>query len=478
MSSCKRVIARLDIKGRRLIKGVRFEGLRVIGDACDAAEYYAKNGIDEIFYTDAVASLYGRNGLDEILRDTTKKIFVPITAGGAIRSVEDGRKLLAAGADKLAINSEAIKNPSLINKLSKKFGSQCVVLSIQVFYAGNFKWVVMIESGREKTKKDLKDWIIECQERGAGEIFLTSVDRDGTGRGPDFDLLEDIKSLVKIPLVLGGGFSSAKNVSDIFKNNTNLSGVSIGWALHYKKMGIYEAKESLRNLNLPVRDVNNNFEINSIKEKLKVSIIDYGMGNIQSLINAFNLLGIRSELTTDIEDIRQNKLCVLPGVGAFPEGMKQLKKHNLIEKLKEYSDSGGCLIGICLGMQLLLSQGTEYEKCEGLGIIPGIIEKLPNFTKKGNETLLPHVGWNSIKTNKKNKFYEGFNNIKQYFVHSYALRCSKSIDKNIVFTSDFWGYEFAAMVQKYNTVGIQFHPERSGRDGLNLLKSCVNSLIS
>ena len=122
----------------------------MVGDACDAAEYYAKNGIDEIFYTDAVASLYGRNSLDEILRDSTKKIFVPITAGGAIRSVEDGRRILAAGADKLAINTAAIRNPDLINQLSKKFGSQCIVSSIQVFYSGDSKWEVMMESGREK----------------------------------------------------------------------------------------------------------------------------------------------------------------------------------------------------------------------------------------------------------------------------------------------------------------------------------------
>ena len=131
MSSCKRIIARLDVKGQRLIKGIRFEGLRVIGDACESAKTYAKDGIDEIFYTDAVASLYERNGLVEILRETVKEVFVPITAGGAIRSVEDGRRLLAAGADKLAINTGAIREPLLIDKLAAKFGQQCVVLSIQ-----------------------------------------------------------------------------------------------------------------------------------------------------------------------------------------------------------------------------------------------------------------------------------------------------------------------------------------------------------
>ena len=216
MSSCKRIIARLDVKGKKLIKGIRFEGLRVIGDACIAAENYAKKGIDEIFYTDAVASLYGRNGLDEILRETTKKVFVPITAGGAIRCVEDARKLLAAGADKLAINSAAIKDPSLISKLSKKFGKQCVVVSIQVVYKGNSKWEVMIESGREKTSIDLLEWINECQNLGAGEIILTSVDRDGTETGPDFSLLDKIIDNVKVPLVFGGGFASQDDLIEVF----------------------------------------------------------------------------------------------------------------------------------------------------------------------------------------------------------------------------------------------------------------------
>ena len=373
MSGSKRIIARLDVKGKKLIKGIRFEGLRVIGNACDAAQYYAENGIDEIFYTDAVASLYGRNGLVDVLRETTKKVFVPITAGGAIRSVKDGIRLLAAGADKLAINSAAVKNPELINQLSKKFGKQCVVISIQVVYSNNSKWDVMIESGREKTSLDLLDWISECQERGAGEIFITSVDRDGTGKGPDFELLEKIKEHVRIPLVFGGGFSSTNDLLKIFSRNKTLSGVSIGWGLHYKKIEINDAKTNLKKLKLPLRKINNKSLISTINEKISVSIVNYGMGNTQSLVNAFDLLGINSLLTTDFEEIKKSHICILPGVGAFPEGMRQLNKYKLVNKLKKYSKSGGCLIGICLGMQLLLSEGTEYEKSSGLDIISGRI---------------------------------------------------------------------------------------------------------
>ena len=151
MNPCKRVISRLDIKGSKLIKGKRFEGSRVLGDPYEFAKTYSYDGIDEIFYSDAVASLYQRNSLNDILVRTSQNIFIPITAGGGIRTIQDGKKLLLAGADKLAINTAAVKNPSLINELVKTFGSQCVVISIQVRKSLRFNtWDVMIESGREK----------------------------------------------------------------------------------------------------------------------------------------------------------------------------------------------------------------------------------------------------------------------------------------------------------------------------------------
>lgn len=478
MSASKRIIARLDVKGKKLIKGIRFEGLRVIGDACNAAEHYASKGVDEIFYTDAVASLYGRNGLDEILRETTKKVFVPITAGGAIRTVEDGRKLLAAGADKLAVNSAAIKNPNLINELSKKFGKQCVVISIQVVYKGNFKWQVMIESGREKTSIDLIDWIKDSQDRGAGEIFLTSVDRDGTGKGPDIELLNKIKDSISIPLVFGGGFSSSNDLLRIFNEHRDLSGISIGWGLHYKKIDISDSKDKISKLNLSFRNFKKELIVNKISENISVSIIDYGMGNTQSLINAFNLLDIKCELTVDFDKIKKNHICVLPGVGAYPEGMKQLYKFDLIDNIRRFANTGGCLIGICLGMQLLLSEGTEYEKCDGLNIIKGRIEKLPDKSKEGGATLLPHVGWNTLHAiDKQNEFTIKHDKIYQYFVHSFALKYSEKIKSNILYTTNFEGHKFASMIQKINTIGMQFHPERSGKEGLDLLRNLINSLL-
>ena len=237
MSLTKRVIARLDVKGSKLIKGISFEGLRVIGNAKEMAYQYSQQRIDEIFYTDAVASLYGRNSLAELLKSTCEDVFVPITAGGAIKNLEDGKKLLYAGADKLAINTGIVQNPELINKLSSAFGKQCVVASLQVRRSlTNNSWEVMIESGREKSDKKLIDWLLEIQERGVGEIFLTSVDKDGTAKGPDLDLIKLVSKYVKVPLVVGGGISNPSEIDQIFKINENISGISIGFAFHKSLM--------------------------------------------------------------------------------------------------------------------------------------------------------------------------------------------------------------------------------------------------
>ena len=159
MQDLKRIIARIDVKGGRLIKGVRFEGLRVLGDPREAAIKYYKSGADEIFYSDAVASLYGRNSLTELVKATAKEVFIPITVGGGIRSVNDVEKILASGADKIAINTASVENKSLIRELANVFGAQCIVASIQARKTSNKSWEVMTNSGRERSGIDVKDWV-------------------------------------------------------------------------------------------------------------------------------------------------------------------------------------------------------------------------------------------------------------------------------------------------------------------------------
>lgn len=470
MTLTKRIIARLDVKGTRLIKGISFEGVRVIGEACDKAKNYALQNIDEIFYADAVASLYGRNSLSEILKKTSKEVFVPITAGGAIRTKEDGRKLLYAGADKLAINTGIVLNPSLINDLANSFGSQCVVASIQARKSLNKNdWDIMVESGRERSNKNLIDWIKEIQDRGAGEIFLTSVDNDGKAKGTDLELIEKVSNFVKVPLVVGGGISKKKDIEEIFKINKKISGISIGWAFHKELFSIQEAKKSIKDSKLEVRRIKK-AKLEVLDEKRHIAVIDYGMGNVQSLCNAINKIGAKYTLTSEPHLIKDASYWALPGVGAFPEGMKRLYEMNLVTKLKERANKNEGIIGICLGMQLLFEESEEYTPTKGLNILKGKVIKLPEFNE-----VLPHVGWNKLhRTNNEKQFLENLDeSFYQYFVHSFSVKSDLENNNISIYNFNFGGHKFIAAAKEKNTLGLQFHPERSGLIGLKLLKEII-----
>ena len=208
-----RIVARLDIKNENLIKGIHLEGLRKLGDPNKFAKEYYDDGVDEIIYMDSVASLYGRNSLENILEKTVKNVFVPITAGGGIRTVNDARKMLLNGADKVAINSAAIKNPKLVSELANTFGSQSIVVSIEAKNIGDNKWEAYIDNGREKTGKDVFEWIEQSISLGAGEILITSIDRDGTSRGFDLDLVKNISNFSSVPTIVSGGMGKLSDLT-------------------------------------------------------------------------------------------------------------------------------------------------------------------------------------------------------------------------------------------------------------------------
>ncbi len=485
----KRIISRLDVKGSRLIKGIRFEGLRVLGDPCEAAYDYYIQGIDEVFYTDAVASLYSRNSLDQLLKETCKSIFVPVTAGGAIKSIEDAYLLLKAGADKVAINTNAVKNPELITQLANRFGEQCIVLSIQARRSNKTSsgWEVMIEAGRERTGIDLQSWIEKSQNLGIGEIFLTSVDQDGTNKGPDEELIYMANKLVKKPLIVGGGFNSVLAINKALKLQS-VSGVSIGSALHYKKLMIEQIKKEINSKDIPLR-INLEQDTKYFKEEIfkrNIAVVDYGMGNQQSLINALNLLGHDVVLTNNKDIIKEIDLVILPGVGSFPAGIKELKDRGLINILLDRNKNKKPIIGICLGMQLLFESSTEFSFNKGLGIFKGDIKNLKEFnTEKGikdslkTELKLPHMGWNFLSQhfgdNKHNDFKE-FNCKSFYFVHSYGSNLIEHFD--FCMTTNYFGRNVVAMCVSKKNIGFQFHPERSGIIGLKLLSRSINFLIT
>ena len=247
-----RLIARLDIKGPNLVKGVQMEGLRVLGNTQEFAYKYYIDGIDEIIYIDIVASLYGRNNLSEIVKRTSQDVFIPITVGGGIRTVEDVRKLLRAGADKVAINTASVKRPDLIRDVSRCFGSQCTVLSIQAKRLGKCKWEVYTDNGREHTGIDVLEWAIRGTELGAGEILLTSVDREGTKKGFDVDLVSTVSKAVHVPVIACGGMGNMEHLIKVVQDG-KADAVAMASVLHYNLLNIKEISAFALKNNMTVR---------------------------------------------------------------------------------------------------------------------------------------------------------------------------------------------------------------------------------
>ncbi len=237
-----RVIPRLDIKGPNVVKGVHLEGLRVLGRPELFAARYYQEGADELIYMDAVASLYGRNSLEDIVRRTAEQVFIPLTVGGGIRSVDDIRSILRAGADKVAINTAAIKDPTLIAAGADAFGSQCIVLSVEARRLPSGRYECLTDSGREKTGKDVVEWIHAAVTLGAGEILLTSVDQEGTGRGYDIALTREIATAVNVPVIAAGGAGCVEHVREVVVSGC-ADAVSVASILHYHLLEVMETAD-------------------------------------------------------------------------------------------------------------------------------------------------------------------------------------------------------------------------------------------
>lgn len=247
-----RLIARLDIKGENLIKGIQLEGLRVIGNPQEFATSYYNDGIDELIYMDTVASLYGRNNLASIVEYTSENIFVPLTVGGGIRSLADVEKMLRAGADKVAINTAAISNPKLISEVAKTFGAQCMVLSIEAKARGVGQWEAYSDNGREPSGKSVVDWAKQVVEMGAGEILLTSVDREGTRRGFDVELVKAVTDVVSVPVIASGGMGNSGHLLEVVKQG-KANAVAMADILHYRRATLSEIRSEASKLGIKVR---------------------------------------------------------------------------------------------------------------------------------------------------------------------------------------------------------------------------------
>ena len=227
-----RIIPRLDIKGPNLVKGIHLEGLRVLGKPSDFAKYYYENGADELLFMDVVASLYDRNSLHDMISETVENVFIPITVGGGLRTLEDIKQVLRAGADKVCINTAAIKNPEIIRNAALRFGSSTIVVAIEAIKNEDGKYYCFTDNGREYTGIEVVSWVKKVQELGAGEIIITSVDKEGTGKGFDETLINQITEFISVPLIVHGGAGDKNHFKDVIKN-CNIDAVSAASIFHY-----------------------------------------------------------------------------------------------------------------------------------------------------------------------------------------------------------------------------------------------------
>lgn len=247
-----RIIARLDIKGANVIKGIHLEGLRVVGQPGDIARRYYDQGVDEIVYMDSVASLYGRNNILDVVEEAARDVFVPLTVGGGIRSTEDIVAALRSGADKVAVNTAAVARPAFIREAARNFGSQCIVLSVEAKSRAPGRWEALTDNGRQRTDINVLDWVVEAESLGAGEILLTSVDREGTRKGFDHELFRAVRACVDIPVIGCGGAGSADHVAEAVRAD-GLDAVACASIFHYDTCPVPALKAALHQDGITVR---------------------------------------------------------------------------------------------------------------------------------------------------------------------------------------------------------------------------------
>ena len=250
----KRIIPCLDVRDGKVVKGINFVGIKEVGDPVECAAEYDAQGADEIVFLDITASHEGRGTMLDVVRRTAKKVFVPLTVGGGIRTIDDFRDTLRAGADKVSVNSAAVKNPQLIREAADIFGCQCVVVAIDAKKCPDGHYTVVINGGRIGMGIDAIEWAKKAEELGAGEILLTSMDTDGVKGGFDLDMLNAVCSAVKIPVIASGGCGALEHFTDVFEK-TGAAAALAASLFHYKELTVGQVKEELKKHSIPVRIV-------------------------------------------------------------------------------------------------------------------------------------------------------------------------------------------------------------------------------
>lgn len=474
MNKC-RLIARIDIKSENVVKGVQYEGLRVIGKPDEIVDAYINQGCDEIFYIDTVASLYGRNNLKHIVSLAASKANVPITVEGGVNTLEDVQLLLEAGADKVAINTYAIKDPEFITQAAREFGNQCIVLSITAKKNTQGKWIAWTDNAREVTGVNAVEWARSASSLGAGELIMTSVDNDGRMKGMDIDLYQQLSD-INVPLIASGGVGRSSHIAELYEE-ANVDGVAVASCLHYKKETIYSLRESLVGSGFSLRSFNRNAEVKDYTSTKSVHIINYNTSNMFSLVNSIKAIGVTPVVCSKPEDLEGVERIILPGVGSFGPAISLLRQSGLFDALIHQYKQGIPIMGICLGAQMLFEKGYEGGEYKGLGIVKG---EVASIRKKCNESLrVPHIGWErlSIQEGSDNDYARQFLNgvdlkDEYYFLHSYVML---PVDEsNLLASASYFNSNIPAIVNEKHVFGCQFHPEKSGAAGLRLLSNFCN----
>jgi len=247
-----RIISRIDIKGPNVIKGIHLEGLRVVGKPGEMARKYYEQGADEIIYMDVVASLYGRNSILSVVEEAAAEVFVPMTVGGGIRTVEDIVAALRSGADKVAINTAALQRPEFLSEAARAFGRQCIVLSVEAKWRAPGSWEALTDNGREQTGVNVIDWVGEAEARGIGEILVTSIDKEGTQKGFDVELVKAVRESVSVPVIACGGAGEGTHIRTLLEA-TNCDAVCCASLFHYDRLPIPALKHELAAVGWKVR---------------------------------------------------------------------------------------------------------------------------------------------------------------------------------------------------------------------------------
>jgi len=248
----KRIIACLDVNAGFVVKGINFQKLRNAGDPVEIAEMYDREGIDELVFLDITATCEKRKVILDVVRKTAERVFIPLTIGGGVRDIEDIRELLKAGADKVSINSAAVREPNLIKKAALKYGSQCIVVAIDAKRRDKQSWSVYINGGRIDTGIDVLEWARSVEKLGAGEILLTSIDRDGTKDGYDIELTRAVSDAVRIPVIASGGAGKVEHFYEVFESGKADAALAAS-VFHFGEIGIHRLKEYLSEKGIPIR---------------------------------------------------------------------------------------------------------------------------------------------------------------------------------------------------------------------------------